>query len=106
MRVPGSWERGVKTWTVLGGNEKRAGAEGIAAMYSRWELVISLSLLPNDSASLIILLTLIGRAPPLFLIISTRPWASQMTVWVACLDCKLATCVTRGTWEETTTLVD
>lgn len=106
MRVSGSWERGFKTWTVLGGNEKRAGAEGTAAMYSQWELVISPSPRPNDSGSLIILLALIGEAPPLFLIISARPRASHISVWAACWDCELATCVTRGTWEETTTLVD
>lgn len=87
MRVHGSWERGVKTWIVLGGNEKRAGAEGNAAVYSQWELVISQSPLPNDSAPLIILLTLIGGAPPLFLIISVGPRARPVSVWAACLDC-------------------
>lgn len=57
--------------------------EGTAAMYSQWELVISPSSLPNDSAPLIILLTLIGGAPPLFLIISARPRASQIPAWAA-----------------------
>lgn len=69
------------------GNEKTAGAEGTAAMYSQWELVISPSPLPNDSAPLIIPLMLIGGAPPLFLIISAGPRASQISVWAACLDC-------------------
>lgn len=87
MRVPAPGRRELRHGPCLAVMRRGLEQEGTAAMYSQWELVISPSSLPNDRALLIILLTLIGGALPLFLIISARPRASQISVWAACLDC-------------------